>query len=53
MAKDEWQGKSLAELEALLRRKMDEIYALRMEIARRTGDMPGPRYVNFEEYVTR
>ena len=31
---------------------MDEIYALRMEISRREGDVPEAREVDFEKYIT-
>lgn len=54
MSRKEWRSMSLKELELLLSVKMDELYALRMEIARRKGDVPQSRgSVDFEQYVTR
>ena len=41
------------ELKKLLAQKMDEVYRIRMEIARRTGDVPAPAEVEFEKYVTK
>lgn len=50
---DDIRGKSLPELERLLRSKMDEVYMLRREIDRRRGDVPAGREVDFEKYVTK
>lgn len=47
-----FQGKTTKELEIELRKKMYEVYRLRMEIDRRKGDVPqGKVDVDFEKYV--
>jgi hypothetical protein len=48
----EWQGKSIGELERMLRAEMDYVYRLRMEIDRRKGDVPKGIAVDFTQYLT-
>lgn len=49
----ELQRMSNEELKKLLAQKMDEVYRIRMEIARRSGDTPRPASVDFEQYITK
>lgn len=51
MQKSEIRKMSLAELEAALSREMEKVYALRLEIARRKGDVPAGADVDFCKYV--
>ena len=51
MQKKEIRKMSLSELESMLSREMDVVYALRLEIARRKGDMPAGEDVDFCKYV--
>lgn len=53
MSVDEIRGKSLRELQDLLKSKMDEVFFIRKEISRRTGDVPGSVDVDFEKYITK
>lgn len=53
MSYDEIRGKTLLELEALLKAKMDDVYLLRREIDRRKGNGPGSVEYDFEKYVTK
>lgn len=53
MSVDEIRGKSLRELEQMLKSKMDDVYLLRREIDRRKGDVPPSKEVDFEKYVTK
>lgn len=50
---NDWNKMSTFDLEKLLQRKMDEVYQLRMEISRRSGDTPGTVDVDYEKYVTK
>lgn len=50
---NDWNKMSTSDLEKLLQRKMDEVYKLRMEISRRSGDTPGTVDVDYEKYVTK
>lgn len=44
----------LRELEAYVRRLTEELYSARMELSRRTGDLPsGGDEIDFEKYVTK
>lgn len=52
MPREEYKKMSLPELKRRLEERMDEIYALRMEISRREGDVPEARGVDFEKYIT-
>lgn len=47
----EYKGKSVAQLRELLSRKMNELFELRSEISRRTGDVPGSVDVDYTKYV--
>lgn len=54
LRKREWNGKSIPELEAMLRALMDEVYALRQEIDRRKGSVPEGVDVDFaDKYITK
>lgn len=54
LRKREWNGKSIPELEAMLRSLMDEVYALRQEIDRRKGSVPEGVDVDFaDKYITK
>lgn len=54
LRKREWNGKSIPELEAMLRSLMDEVYALRQEIDRRKGSVPDGVDVDFaDKYITK
>lgn len=50
---NEWIGYSVEELEALWRRKRDELLELRREIDRRKGDVVKGAEVDFTKYVTK
>lgn len=50
---NEWIGYSLEELEALWRKKRDELLELRKEIDRRKGDGLKGVEVDFTKYVTK
>lgn len=42
------------QLQKMITKRMDELFALRMELSRKTGDMPKARDdINFEKYVTK
>lgn len=49
----EWQGKSIGELEQMLRKEMDYIYRLRLEIDRRKGNVPPGVDVDYSMYLTK
>lgn len=53
MSNPEWKGMNIHELERELRKKMDEVYRLRMEIDRRKGDVPKAIDFDYEKYVTQ
>lgn len=54
LRKRDWNGKSIPELEAMLRSLMDEVYALRQEIDRRKGSVPEGVDVDFaDKYITK
>lgn len=54
LRKREWNGKSIPELEAILRGLMEEVFALRQEIDRRKGNVPGGVDVDFaDRYITK
>lgn len=56
MSKEELRKMSLADLEHLWRKKVDETVMIKKEIDRRKGEETSPRNgrdVNFEDYVTK
>lgn len=51
--KQSYRGVSTTELKRCLEKLMEEVYDIRMEIARRENDLPeADKSVTFEKYVT-